>query len=98
MLGEAAELQVLQLTNDAHAGTRDILIGVIGFALAVITFVLIIAIKGIDRLTAATVFASLWSLPGLVFMRRSSFSAHQTLLAPPFIFQLFFKLQRALVI
>ena len=68
MLGEPAELQVLQLTNDAHAGTRDVSIGVIGFALAVITFVLIIAIKGIDQLTAATVFTLMWALPSLILM------------------------------
>ena len=68
MLGEPAELQILQLTNDAHAGTRDISIGVIGFALAVITFVLIIAIKGIDQLTAATVFTLMWALPSLILM------------------------------
>ena len=68
MLGEPAELQVLQLTNDAHAGTRDVSIGVIGFALAVITFVLIIAIKGIDQLTAATVFTMMWALPSLILM------------------------------
>jgi hypothetical protein len=68
MLGEPAELQILQLTNDAHAGTRDISIGVIGFALAVITFVLIIAIKGIDQLTAATVFTMMWALPSMILM------------------------------
>ncbi len=68
MLGEPAELQILQLTNDAHAGTRDVLIGAVGFALAVITFVLIIAIKGIDQLTAATVFTLMWALPSLILM------------------------------
>jgi hypothetical protein len=84
MLGEPAELQVLELTNDAHAGTRDISIGVIGFALAVITFVLIIAIKGIDQLTAATVFTLIWALPSLIIMvmgfrhLSSTFSSKQT--------------------
>jgi hypothetical protein len=68
MLGEPAELQVLQLTNDAHAGTRDISIGVIGFALAVVTFVLIIAIKGLDELTAAAVFTMMWAVPSLIVM------------------------------
>ena len=68
MLSEPAELQVLQLTNDAHAGTRDVSIGVIGFALAVITFVLIIAIKGMGELTAATVFTIMWALPSLILM------------------------------
>ena len=67
MLGEPAELQVLQLTNGTHAGTRDISIGVIGFALAVTTFVLIIAVKGIDHITEATVFTLMWALPGLIF-------------------------------
>jgi hypothetical protein len=68
MLGEPAELQVLQLTNDAHAGTRDVSIGVIGFALAVITFVLIIGIKGMGELTAAAVFTLMWALPSLILM------------------------------
>jgi ribosomal protein L40E len=68
MLGEPAELQILQLTNDAHAGTRDISIGVIGFTLAVITFVLIIAIKGMGELTAAAVFTLMWALPSLILM------------------------------
>ena len=65
MLSEPAELQVLQLTNDAHAGTRDVSIGAIGFALAVITFALIVILKGIDHITAATVFALMWTLPSL---------------------------------
>jgi hypothetical protein len=65
VLGEPAELRVLQLTNDAHAGTRDLLISASGFMLAVITFVLIVALKGTAYITSATVFSLMWALPSL---------------------------------
>ncbi len=67
MLGDPAELRVLQLTNDAHAGTRDLVIGATGFTLAVVTFVLIVSLKGIDHITAAAIFLLMWALPSLLF-------------------------------
>lgn len=68
MLGEPAELRVLQLTNDAHAGARDLLIGTAGFTLAAITFTLIVVLKGTAHITAAAVFALMWALPSLFLL------------------------------
>ena len=65
MLGEPAEMQVLRITNEAHAGTKDLLIGSAGFALALITFVLVVTLKGLDHITAAAAFAAMWALPSL---------------------------------
>lgn len=68
MAGEPAELQVMRLTNDAHSGFRDISIGLAGITLAVITFTLIILLKGVAHITPATIFALLWALPSLFWL------------------------------
>lgn len=62
---EPAELQLVRTLDSAHAGTRDLLIGVAGLLLAVITFALIFSIKGMSGLTAAIGFALMWLAPGL---------------------------------
>lgn len=78
MLGEPVQLKVMQLTNTVHAGTRDVSIGIIGFALAVVTFVLIIVIKGMGELTAAAVFTLMWALPSLFFLGMGLRQLHST--------------------
>jgi len=68
MAGEPAELQVMRLTNDAHSGFRDVSIGLAGITLAVITFALIILLKGIVYIPSATVFTLMWALPSLFWL------------------------------
>ncbi len=70
--GEPAQLEILRITNLAHAGAKDLSIAAAGFALAVITFALIVAIKGLVEIVPAAVFASMWALPSL-FLAVSGF-------------------------
>ncbi len=63
--GEPPQLEILRLINLAHAGTRDLSIAAAGFALAIITFALIVAIKGLGEMVPAAVFAMMWALPSL---------------------------------
>lgn len=66
--GEPAEVQVMRLTDDAHSAFRDISIGLAGITLAVVTFALIILIKGIAHINPAAVFALMWFLPSLFWL------------------------------
>lgn len=66
--GEPAELQVMRLTNYAHSGFKDIFAGLAGITLAVITFTLIVLIKGIAHITPASIFALVLFLPSLFWL------------------------------
>ena len=65
MLREPAELDLLRVTNEAHAGNRDLAIAAAGIAFGIVTYALILLVKGMDRVTAATIFALIWMVPSL---------------------------------
>lgn len=65
-----AELEVLRLSAETYAGMQGVVIGTVGFALSVITFALLLAVKGAAGLVPAVVFAALWlvmTFPAMLF-------------------------------
>ncbi len=61
-----AELEVLHIAAESHAGYLLVLQGTIGFMLSFLTLLLIIAIKGPAVVTAALVFTMIFAVPSLV--------------------------------
>jgi hypothetical protein len=68
-----AELEVLRLSAETFAAMRGIVIGTICFLLSVLTFALLLAVKGAAGLAPAVVFAALWlfaAFPVILFSVR----------------------------
>lgn len=68
MLNAPAELEVLRVTAESHAGYLCVLQGTIGFMLAFTTLLLITAIKGSAFLTSALVFTLIFAVPSFILM------------------------------
>ncbi len=60
-----AELKVMELTNYIQSGRNNLAVGLIGILLAVITFALIIGLKGMTSINQAIAFTLMWGLPSL---------------------------------
>jgi hypothetical protein len=60
-----AELKVQELTNYIQSGRNNLAVGLIGILLAVITFALIVGLKGTASIYPAIAFTLMWGMPSL---------------------------------
>lgn len=65
---EPAELQVMELTNSIHCAKLSIVTALSGMSLAIVTFGLIMALKGFAAITPAVVFTLMWMVPSFIFL------------------------------
>ena len=68
MINVPAELEVLRVTAESHAGYLCVLQATIGFMLAFMTLLLITALKGPAFLTSALVFTLIFAVPSFILM------------------------------
>lgn len=73
-----AELDLMNVVANSHAGYLLVLQGTIGFFLAFLTLLLVLAIKGTAVLTAALVFTLIFAVPSFVLLLFGIRRLHRT--------------------
>jgi hypothetical protein len=66
MHGVPAELEVMKITAESHAGYLCFVQAAVGFFLAFLTLILLMALKGPEYIVSALVFTMIWAVPSFV--------------------------------